>query len=135
MCAPAADLDRRDAPNSTDFAGTMTRLREAYDALNQTWPLAWSPDELIDAMQTGDRLSYFPQKAAQQLTHYREVLPKAIAKAKELEKPPSQEQVNALAKKFNLDPNSELVRHKVAEFKDRVARASAALADIPTQAH
>ncbi len=117
------------------FAGTMTRLREAYDALNQTWPLAWSPDELIDAMQTGDRLSYFPQKAAQQLTHYREVLPKAIAKAKELEKPPSQEQVNALAKKFNLDPNSELARQKVAEFKDRVARASAALADIPTQAH
>ena len=29
------------------FAGAMTRLREAYDALNQTWPITWSPDELI----------------------------------------------------------------------------------------
>ncbi len=46
----------------------MTRLREAYDALNQTWPIAWSPDELIDAMQTGDRLSYFPQQAGELLT-------------------------------------------------------------------
>jgi hypothetical protein len=81
-------------------------------------------------MQTGDRLSYFPQKAAEQLTHYREVLPKAIAKAKELEKPPSQEQVDALARKFKLDPKSDLVKMKVAEFKDRVARANAALADV-----
>jgi alpha-glucosidase len=113
------------------FAGAMTRLREAYDALNQTWPLAWSPDELIDARQTGDRLSYFPQQAAEQLTHYREVLPQAIAKARELEKPPSQAVVDSLAKKFNLDPNSDLVKMKVAELKDRVARANAALADMP----
>ena len=112
------------------FAGAMTRLREAYDALNQTWPMAWSPDELIDAMQTGDRLSYFPQNAEELLTHYREVLPKAIAKAKELEKPPSQADVQALAKKFKLDPKSDLVKQKVADFKDRIARAEAALADV-----
>ncbi len=114
------------------FAGAMTRLREAYDALNQTWPLAWSPDELIDAMQTGDRLSYFPRQAGEQLTHYREVLPKAIAKVKELEQPPSPAVIEALAKKFNVDPNSEAAKKKVAEFKDRVARANAALADIPS---
>ncbi len=40
-------------------------------------------------MQTGDRLSYFPQQAEGQLAHYREVLPKAAAKVRELEKPPS----------------------------------------------
>lgn len=112
------------------FAGAMTRLREAYDALNQTWPIAWSPNELIDAMQTGDRLSYFPQHAEELLTHYREVLPKAMAKVKELEKPPSQADVQELAKRFKVDPKSALVKQKVADFKVRVARAEAALADV-----
>ena len=113
------------------FAGLMTRLREAYDQLNQTWPLAWSPDELIDAMQTGDRLSYFPQQAGEQIAHYHNVLPKALAMVREFEKPPSPAVIGALAKKFNVDPNSEAAQKKVAEFKDRVTRANAALADLP----
>ena len=117
-------------PELDGFAGAMTRLREAYDALNQTWPIAWSPDELIDAMQTGDRLSYFPQRAGEQLAHYREVLPKAIAKVKELDRPPSQSELEALARRFKVDPNSEVAQRKVAEFKERVARAEAALADV-----
>jgi len=113
------------------FAGAMTRLREAYDALNLTFPLAWSPDELVDAMQAGDRLSYFPRNAGKLLAHYREVLPTAIAKVKELDHPPSPAVVSALAKRLNLDPNSELVKRKVAEFQGHVARAEAALADVP----
>ncbi len=113
------------------FAGAMTRLREAYDALNQTWPFAWSPDELIDAMQTGDRLSYFPQQAEQQLNHYRKVLPKAVAKVREFDRPPSQAELAALARKFDVDPNSEFAQKKAAEFKGRIARAEAALADLP----
>ena len=103
----------------------MTRLREAYDSLNQAFPIAWSPDELVDAMQTGDRLSYYPQQAAQ-LARYREVLPQAITKVKELEKPPSQQELTALANRFDVDPNSEIV-----ELKDRFARAEALLADVP----
>jgi alpha-glucosidase (family GH31 glycosyl hydrolase) len=113
------------------FAGAMTRLREAYDALNLTFPLAWSPDELVDAMQTGDQLSYFPRHAGEVLAHYREVLPMAVAKVKGFDKPPSPAVVTALAKRFNVDPKSELVQKKVAEFKDDVARAEAALADVP----
>ncbi len=113
------------------FAGAMTRLRQAYDALNQTWPIAWSPDDLIDVMQTGDRLSYFPQRAGELLTHYREVLPKAMARVKEIEKPPSQSDVEELAKRFKVDPKSALVNKKVADFKDHVAQAEAALGDVP----
>lgn len=122
-------LSRRAELNG--FAGSMTRLREAYDELNQTWPFAWSPDELIDAMQTGDRLSYFPEQAGQQLTHYREVLPKAVAKVKEFDRPPSPEALAALAKKFHVEPNSEFAQKKAVEFKERIARAEAALADLP----
>ena len=45
------------------FPGKMARLRETYDILNATWPAGWSPDRLIDAMQTGDRISYHPERA------------------------------------------------------------------------
>ena len=45
------------------FPGKMARLRETYDILNATWPVGWSPDRLIDAMQTGDRISYHPERA------------------------------------------------------------------------
>ncbi len=45
------------------FAGKMARLRETYDILNGLWPQGWSPDPLIDAMQTGDRIGYHPETA------------------------------------------------------------------------
>jgi hypothetical protein len=61
------------------FAGAMTRLRGAYDALQQTWPVAVPPDPLIDAMQTGDRLGYHPERAADEIAHFHEVLPQAQA--------------------------------------------------------
>jgi alpha-glucosidase (family GH31 glycosyl hydrolase) len=44
-------------------AGKLARLRETYDILNAAWPAAGSPDLLIDAMQTGDRISYHPETA------------------------------------------------------------------------
>jgi hypothetical protein len=56
------------------FAGKMTRLREAYDILNATWPNGWSPDELIDAMQTADRIGYHPQEAFAELSALQEKL-------------------------------------------------------------
>ena len=50
------------------FAGKMTRLREAYDIINGIWPNGWSPDPLIDAMQTGDRIGYHPETAYAELS-------------------------------------------------------------------
>ena len=43
--------------------GKLARLRETYDILNAAWPAAGSPDLLIDAMQTGDRIGYHPETA------------------------------------------------------------------------
>jgi len=56
------------------FAGTMTRLRGAYDSLQKTWPVAAPPDSLIDAMQTGDRLGYHPENATAEIEHLHQVL-------------------------------------------------------------
>jgi alpha-glucosidase len=61
------------------FAGSMTRLRGAYDAMHQTSPVSDPPDALVDALQTGDRLSYHPEIAPAELAHFREALPKAQA--------------------------------------------------------
>jgi hypothetical protein len=61
------------------FAGAMTRLRGAYDALQQEWPVAAPPDVLIDAMQTGDRLGYHPERAVGEIAHFHEVLPNVPA--------------------------------------------------------
>jgi hypothetical protein len=49
------------------FAGKLARLRETYDLLNANWPVAWSPDELVSAMQTGDRIGYFPKTALDEI--------------------------------------------------------------------
>jgi hypothetical protein len=50
------------------FAGKVRRLRETYDILNAAWPKGWSPDSLIDAMQTGDRIGYHPETAFAELS-------------------------------------------------------------------
>ena len=59
------------------FAGRLARLRGAYDALWSTHPLAAPPEELVIAMQTGDRLSYHPETASVELDSF----PAAFAKA------------------------------------------------------
>ncbi|MFP5250375.1 MAG: DUF5110 domain-containing protein, partial [Acidobacteriota bacterium] len=66
------------------FAGSMARLRGAYDALQQTWPVAWPPDALVDAMQTGDRISYHPEQAADEIAHFHDMLPNAQAAVAEV---------------------------------------------------
>jgi alpha-glucosidase (family GH31 glycosyl hydrolase) len=67
------------------FAGAMTRLRGAYDGMQQTSPVTRPADVLIDAMQTGDRLSYYPERAVDEIAHFHEVLPKAQASVEELD--------------------------------------------------
>jgi hypothetical protein len=52
------------------FAGAIARLHSAYDTVNQIWPMVWSPDPLIEAWQTGDRLSYHPETARDELSHF-----------------------------------------------------------------
>jgi alpha-glucosidase len=125
----AASLEQREA-ELDDFAGTMTRLREAYDALNQTWPIGWSPDDLVDAMQTGDRLSYHPELAGEQLTHLREMLPKVPAAVDELEKNLGEQQRQALAQRLKTEYKSDQEQNVGASYKEKLARARAALADV-----
>jgi alpha-glucosidase len=55
----------------------MNRLRATYDALNVMSRMGAPPDPLVDAMQTGDRLSYHPETATEEVAHFHAVLPQA----------------------------------------------------------
>jgi alpha-glucosidase len=66
------------------FAGMETRLRAAYDDLNAEWPFTWSPNPLIDAWQTGDRLSYKPQTAKQEIAHFPHLYEQGMAQVQDL---------------------------------------------------
>ena len=70
------------------FAGQMTRVRGAYDSMQQTGPVAGPSLALVDAMQTGDRLSYYPESIEAELKHFHDALRQAQA------------DVGALAKEF-----------------------------------
>jgi alpha-glucosidase len=58
------------------YAGAMTWLREAYDSMYQA---ASPPDALTEAMQSGDRLSYHPEHAQEEIKHFHDALPQAQA--------------------------------------------------------
>ena len=59
-----------DRPLLDGFAGSMDRLRIAYDTLNNLHPVAWSPNRLIDAAQVGDRISYHPETAQEEMNQF-----------------------------------------------------------------
>jgi alpha-glucosidase (family GH31 glycosyl hydrolase) len=114
---PANLVERRGELDG--FAGKMTRLREAYDTLNQTHPLGWSPDDLIDATQTGDRLTYHPETISKELTHFHAILPQAIE---------SVEKMRKLQHKKQLD--DRVTGKTIARYDSNVAQATALLQDI-----
>ncbi|MDE3163572.1 MAG: DUF5110 domain-containing protein [Acidobacteriota bacterium] len=91
------------------FAGSMTRLRAAYDAVQQTWPIAQPPDPLIDVMQAGDRLSYHPERAQEEIAHFHQTLPQA------------QSAVSALAQEF---------QRRIDVFSRRFSRGTFAPANM-----
>ena len=125
----SADLVARRA-ELDGFSGAMTRLRECYDSLNGNWPVAWSPDELIDAMQSGDRLTYRPQSASDELTHYRHVLEKAVSLVQAMTKGFNEAEMKAIATRAGQDWKSDAAHKRIAEYQQRVNRAVIQLGDI-----
>ena len=124
----AALMARRAELNG--FAGTTTRLREAYNALQNNTPIDFPPDELIDAMQSGDRLSYHPEQAGAILTHWNEVLPKvsqAVARAERVDAPRRASLVH-IAMLINWTPQGAATM--LDQIRRRDGIATAAVADM-----
>jgi len=94
------------------FAGAMTRLRGTDDAMQQTGPVAGPSNALVDAMQTGDRLSYYPGRIDAELAHFHEALAKA------------QSDVAGLDKEFE---------QRLSDTSRRIGGSTWALADIESE--
>ncbi len=107
------------------FAGAMTRLRGAYDAMQMTWPVSSPPDVLTEAMQTGDRLSYYPERAVEEIAHFHELLPKAQANLAETDSTFSKHLDDYLQRltKSNWRPANLDVDAERKKRSDAVARA------------
>jgi hypothetical protein len=68
--------------------GDLARMREAMEILDTAWPKGWSPDSLIEAAQTGDRISYHPATAKMELEKLAQGLPKVIAEIRGMDVDP-----------------------------------------------
>jgi alpha-glucosidase len=64
--APAATGPEADAL-TRGFAGRIARLTQAMTVLNRQWPLGWSPDALVHAVQTPRRLELAPERVVEEL--------------------------------------------------------------------
>ncbi len=73
----APGVDRN--PAIETVAGKIKRLRDSMTILNATWPADWSPDSLVRASQTGERINLHPEKAAEELEALRQLMPKVVA--------------------------------------------------------
>ena len=126
----SADLMKRRA-ELNGFAGAMTRLNAAVQTLRRAWPFSFVPDELLDAAQTGDKISYYPQTAGEAMTHYREVLAKAQAKVNAMAKTGmNQEQKQLIEKQRGTEWDTPEARAAVADYPNKMARAAAAVNDV-----
>ncbi|MGA7256723.1 MAG: TIM-barrel domain-containing protein [Terracidiphilus sp.] len=114
------------------FAGAMTRLRAAYDAMNATNPVSQPPDPLIDAMQTGDRLGYHPDRAAEEIAHLRQVLPQAQSAVDDIAKT-FPERVDAVSRqRINNIAPEQLEKEKQSRL-DAMARAQKNVAEAQAE--
>jgi alpha-glucosidase len=111
------------------FAGATARLRSAYDTLNQEWPFTWSPDALIDVLQTGDRLSYHPETAHVELVHFAAKYAAAQASVQELLDPIANRPDNQLAQELMKNHGSETSQVRAEHYKASLERALAQLKD------
>jgi len=113
------------------FAGAIARLRGAYEALNQDWPHTWSPDVLIEAWQTGDRLSYRPETAAAESVRFPALYGQALAAVAELVAEANVSDQDLVKRVLGLPDNwrTESGAQQAARYRTAVCRALALLQD------
>lgn len=65
--------------------GRIARLRQAMTLINnKSWPKDWSPDVLVNAAQTGNRIGLHPENAQQELETLQKNLPKVMEEIRKL---------------------------------------------------
>ena len=111
------------------FAGKMARTREAYGTINQTMPLAWSPDELTRVVQTGDRLSYHPESASEEFSRFAAAMMEARNKVQAMSVAMTPEAQAEIAKKMGTSWQAGHMKEQMTAYQANFLRALTALAD------
>jgi alpha-glucosidase (family GH31 glycosyl hydrolase) len=97
------------------FAGATNRLHQAYDTLNLLQDLStWAPSQLIEAWQTGDRISYHPETARAEIERFPKRYAEAIASVQALvdqSNLPEEELEKRLLKNHPSDSDRERIQH------------------------
>jgi len=122
-------LARRPAQELDGFAGATARLRSAYDTLNQEWPFTWSPDPLIDAWQTGDRLSYHPEAARTELDNFAKKYAAAQQSVEQLYNPIANLSDDQLVEQLMKHRGADTAKQRAVAYKAALQRALAQLKD------
>ncbi|MGI9103063.1 MAG: TIM-barrel domain-containing protein [Terriglobales bacterium] len=65
--------------------GKIARLKHAMALAEMSWPNGWAPDVMLDAVQTGNRISLHPETAYQELERLESNLPEVITQLQDLE--------------------------------------------------
>src|SRR5215469_2038657 len=64
--------------------GKILRMKATMDVLNGTWPVEWSPDELVAAYQTGNRITLAPGNAVAELQKFNEATPVIVQRIRSM---------------------------------------------------
>jgi alpha-glucosidase (family GH31 glycosyl hydrolase) len=67
------------------FPGKLARLRGVMTLLNDQWPKEWSPDILVEAVQTGHRISLNPTTAEQELEQLEQLVQQIVRQMNDLD--------------------------------------------------
>ncbi len=110
------------------FAGGIHRLRTAYDTLNSLEDLKVNaPGALIDAWQTGDRLTYQPEKAHAEIDRFPKVYDTALQQIGQLASSGAPEEITDRMHKSDAD------QERIRNFSVYLHRARALLEDGKTK--
>ncbi len=97
-------------------AGKIARVKHAMAMAEEAWPNGWAPDVMLDAAQTGNRITLKPASAVQELERLNRNLPEIAvqleALAQELQK------IHDNGEGFGLTPQQQLatVRRAIAHL-------------------
>jgi hypothetical protein len=111
------------------FAGAIVCLHSAYDILNQQWSFIWSPDPLTDAWQTGDRRSYRPETACDELSHFAQWYNSAQASVQQLLEPIENLPDGQLSRQLSKRGNNVAIE-QAQLYKTALKRALAQSSDL-----
>ncbi|HZU23022.1 MAG TPA: TIM-barrel domain-containing protein, partial [Terriglobales bacterium] len=87
--------------------GRLLRLKAAMDVLNTTWPQEWSPDELVAAYQTGNRITLHPEAAATELKKLHDATPAIVERIHAMKISP--EVMSRALAKLGISPSASAV--------------------------